>query len=69
VISAYGPRESWYEHDDYEWVIYIDMELAPQNQFDMLQPFLLESNCVGLEYVGNGKGDQCGEVPQWIGIY
>jgi hypothetical protein len=69
VMTMFGSRESWYEDNVYEFVLYLHVSCCDNNNYDMFQPLLVPENCVGLEFVGNSKGNSGGDVPMWVGLF
>jgi hypothetical protein len=62
-----GPRETWYEPDKYEFVLFD----GTTNSYSMLQPLLDPTLCTHLEYVGNCNPLRQGvnDVPMYLGVF
>ena len=63
VLTAIGPRESWYEPKDYEYVVFVGGETT----YAQFQHFLRPENCVGLEYNGGYKSGS--NLAEWVGVF
>ena len=64
VHTALGPRESWYEDDAYEFVVFED---ATRN-YSMFQHFLKDTFIVGLEFCGYAHQKEK-DAPKWLGMF
>ena len=63
VLTAVGPRESWYEPNDYEYVVFVGGE----STYGQFQHFLRPENCVGLAY--NGAYKSGSNLAEWVGVF
>ena len=64
VVSCIGPRETWYESDQYEYVVYSTCN----NHYSMFQPLLQPEHMVGLEFIGNNTPHNR-DIPVWVGLF
>ena len=64
VVTCVGPRETWTEDDNYEYVLFA----SDDNTYSMFQPLLQPGNCIGLEYVGNATKID-GIIPSWVALF
>jgi hypothetical protein len=64
VVSAVGNRESWYQPNKHEFVVYEDSA----NEYSMFEPVLTSEYCVGLEFVGNNSSNDV-DTPTWVGLF
>jgi hypothetical protein len=65
VTSCVGPRESYFNDDDYEYVVFANYN----NNYSMFQRLLTPLNCVGLEFCGAYKGGKADVSPQYLGVF